>query len=397
MPHPETVGVRAGIARTEFFETSEALFLNSGYTYATAEDAERAFNGDVERFVYSRYGNPTVAMLEDRLRALQPGAAACTATASGMGAVYTALRAVLRPGDHLVAARSLFGSCYVICEEILPAWGVEVTFVDGRDLDEWADAITSRTRAVFFETPSNPMQHLVDVGAVAALAHAVGAHVVVDHGFLPIGMQHCFDLGADIVVHSATKTADGQGRVMGGAILTATDALMVDTIQPLIKHTGPTLAPFNAWVIGKGLETLALRSRACAQSAHTIAATLRTHPQVSWVRYPHDPSHPQYDLAQRQMTAGGTVITFELASQTTEAKTAAFGFMNALQLIDISNNFGDAKSLIAHPATTTHRAIGADGRAAIGLTDGVLRLSVGLEHTHDLTDDLERALANTTR
>lgn len=389
--HPETAAVRAGTARSGFFETSEALFLNSGYTYATAEDAERAFNGEIDRFVYSRYGNPTTRMLEDRLLTLE-GAAGCTATATGMGAVYTALRALLRPGDHLVASRSLFGSCYVICNEILPEWGVEVTFVDGPDLEQWERSITSRTKVVFFETPSNPMQELVDVSAVSALAHRVGGQVIVDHGFLPVGMQRSFDLGADIVVHSLTKTADGQGRVMGGAILTATDELMSDKIKPLIKHTGPTLAPFNAWAILKGLETLSLRTRTSSRSAELIASSLRDHPGVSWVRYPFDAGHPQRELARRQMNAGGTVVTFELKAPTADYRAVAFGFMNALQLVDISNNFGDTKSLIAHPATTTHRALGMDGRAAIGLSDGVLRLSVGLEHIEDLLSDLRRAL-----
>ncbi len=385
-----TVGVRGGLLRSGFEETAEAMFLTSGYVYESAADAEKAFTGDIDRYVYSRYGNPTVSMFEERLRLLE-GAPACFATASGMSAVFTSLGALLGAGDRLVAARSLFGSCFVVCNEILPRWGVETVFVDGEDLAQWEEALSVPTQAVFFETPSNPMQSLVDIAAVCDLAHAAGAKVVLDNVFATPILQQGFPLGADVVVYSGTKHIDGQGRVLGGAILGAKDYID-EPVQKLMRHTGPALSPFNAWTLLKGLETLSLRVTHQNASAHRIAEFLESHPGVRWVRYPFLESHPQYDLAKRQMTGGGTVVTFELDAPDGRGKERAFEVLDRLQIVDISNNLGDAKSLITHPATTTHRAMGPEGRAAIGLGDAVVRISVGLEGTDDLIADLDRAL-----
>ncbi|NUP75292.1 MAG: O-succinylhomoserine sulfhydrylase [Sinomonas sp.] len=386
----DTQAVRGGLDRTNFQETSEALFLNSGFVYESAEAAERAFTGEDERFVYSRYGNPSVATFQERLRLLE-GTEACFATASGMSAVFTALGALLAAGDRVVAARSLFGSCFVILNEILPRWGVETVFVDGPDLEQWREALSVPTTAVFFESPSNPMQELVDIQAVADLAHAAGATVVVDNVFATPLLQRSLDFGADVIVYSGTKHIDGQGRVLGGAILGKKD-FIDGPVKQLMRHTGPSLSPFNAWVLTKGLETMGLRVRHSSASALAIAEWLEAQPEVSWVKYPHLKSHPQYGLARKQMSAGGTVLTFELNAPEGGGKDAAFRLLNGLRVIDISNNLGDSKSLITHPATTTHRAMGAEGRAAIGLGDGVLRLSVGLEDVGDLIGDLERAL-----
>ncbi|MGE2833002.1 O-succinylhomoserine sulfhydrylase [Mycobacterium sp. SMC-4] len=389
----ETIGVRGGLLRSGFEETAEAMYLTSGYVYESAGAAEQAFTGEVDRFVYSRYGNPTVSMFEERLRLIE-GAPACFATATGMSAVFTALGALLGAGDRLVAARSLFGSCFVICNEILPRWGVETVFVDGDDLDQWEQALSVPTQAVFFETPSNPMQQLVDIAAVCEMAHAAGAKVVLDNVFATPILQQGFPLGVDVVVYSGTKHIDGQGRVLGGAILGSREYID-EPVQKLMRHTGPALSPFNAWTLLKGLETLALRVRHQNSSAHRIAEFLEQHPAVSWVRYPFLESHPQYDLAKRQMTGGGTVITFELesgAGNQDAAKERAFEVLDKLSIVDISNNLGDSKSLITHPATTTHRAMGPEGRAAIGLGDGVVRISVGLEGVDDLLADLDQAL-----
>ncbi|GAA5045085.1 O-succinylhomoserine sulfhydrylase [Nocardia callitridis] len=388
---PATLGVRGGLRRSGFEETSEALYLTSGFVYESAEAAEAAFTGEVEHFVYSRYGNPTVAMFEERMRLLE-GAEACFATSSGMSAVFTALGALLRAGDRLVAARSLFGSCYVVCDEILPRWGIETVFVDGDDLEQWEAALSVPTAAVFFETPANPMQTLVDVRKVAELAHAAGAKVVLDNVFATPLLQRGLELGADVVVYSGTKHIDGQGRVLGGVILGAEDYIN-GPVKTLIRHTGPALSPFNAWILLKGLETMPLRVRQSADSASRIAEYLDGSDAVSWVRYPTLRSHPQYDLATSQMSGGGTVVTFELKAAEAEAKKRAFEVLNGLRIIDISNNLGDAKTLITHPATTTHRAMGPDGRASIGLTDGVLRISVGLEDIEDLLGDLDAALS----
>src|ERR1700755_1896153 len=383
-----TIGVRGGILRAGVDETAEAMYLTSGYVYESAAVAERSFTGDLDHFVYSRYGNPTVTMFEERVRMVE-GAPAAFATASGMAAVFTSLGALLAAGDRLVAARSLFGSCFVVCNEILPRWGIETVFVDGDDLSQWEKALSVPTQAVFFETPSNPMQSLVDIVAVSELAHGAGAKVVLDNVFATPLLQQGFPLGVDVVVYSGTKHIDGQGRVLGGAILG--DKEYIDgPVQKLMRHTGPAMSAFNAWVLLKGLETLAVRVEHCNKSAHRVAEFLEGHPSVSWVKYPFLESHPQYDLAKRQMRGGGTVVTFELAGGT---KDRAFEVLDGLRVIDISNNLGDSKSLITHPATTTHRAMGPEGRAAIGLGDGVVRISVGLEGTGDLIADLDQALS----
>ena len=391
-----TIGVRGGLLRSGFEETAEAMYLTSGYVYSSAAEAEKAFAGEIDRYVYSRYGNPTISMFEERLRLIE-GAPACFATATGMAAVFTSLGALLAAGDRLVAARSLFGSCFVVCNEILPRWGVETVFVDGDDLSQWEEALSVPTQAVFFETPSNPMQQLVDIAAVCDLAHAAGAKVVLDNVFATPILQQGMPLGADVVVYSGTKHIDGQGRVLGGAIL-GSEEYINEPVQKLMRHTGPALSPFNAWTLLKGLETLAVRVDYQNASAHRVAEFLENHPAVSWVRYPFLESHPQYDLAKRQMTGGGTVVTFELkdaggAGNSSGSKDRAFEVLDKLRIVDISNNLGDSKTLITHPATTTHRAIGPEGRASIGLGDGVVRISVGLEGTEDLIGDLDQALS----
>jgi O-succinylhomoserine sulfhydrylase len=383
---PDTMAVRGGLLRSDFEETSEGLFLTSGFVYERAEDAEAAFAGEADRFVYSRYGNPTVAMFEERMRLLE-GTQACFATASGMSAVFVALAALLGSGDRVVASRGLFGSCFVILDEILPRWGVESVFVDGTDLEQWREALASPTKAVFFESPSNPMQELVDMRAVCDLAHVAGAQVVVDNVFGTPVLSHPVEHGADVVVYSATKHIDGQGRVLGGAVLGSRE-FIDGPVKNLMRHTGPAMSPFNAWVLLKGLETMSLRVERMATSALTLARALEAHPKVRRVVHPWLESHPQHDLARRQMDGGGTVVTLELEG----GKAEAFAFMNALQLVDISNNLGDAKSMITHPATTTHRRLGEEGRRAIGITDGTLRVSVGLEDVRDLLADVERAL-----
>lgn len=384
---PQTRLVRGGQRRSGFDETSEALYLTSGFVYETAELAERAFKNEIDRFVYSRFSNPTVAMFEERLRQLE-GAEACRATATGMAAVHAALMCQLKAGDRVVASRALFGSCQYIVADLLPRFGVETAFVDGDDLDGWRAALTPGARAVFLETPANPTLALIDIAAVSELAHAAGACVIVDNVFATPLLQKPLELGADVVVYSATKHIDGQGRCLGGAVL-GRKAFVEDTLGPFLRHTGPSLSPFNAWVLLKGLETLALRvDRHCANAAR-LAEFLEAKPGVARVHYPHLASHPQAELARRQMSAGGSLVALELAG----GKPAAFAFLNALRLFDISNNLGDAKSLATHPATTTHQRLSAEARAAMGITDGMVRLSVGLEDVEDLLADLQRALA----
>ena len=387
---PDTIAVRGGLLRSQYAETSEALYLTQSYVYDSAGQAEAAFAGEVEHFIYSRYGNPTVAMFEERLRAIE-GAEACFATATGMAAVFNSLAALLAAGDRVVAAKALFGSCFVILDEILPRWGIQAEFVDGDDLEQWEKALATPAQAVFFESPSNPMQDLVDVRAVCDLAHRAGAKVVVDNVFATPLLQQPLELGADVVVYSATKHIDGQGRVLGGAIL-GTKQYIEEAVQPLMRHTGPSLSPFNAWLLLKGLETMRLRVDRQSATALQLAEFLSGHPRVRSVRYPFLPSHPQYDLARAQMSGGGTVVTFELDGPADGLKPAAFGVLDGLSLIDISNNLGDAKSLVTHPATTTHRRLTPEARAAAGITDGVIRVSVGLEDPQDLLEDLTRAL-----
>lgn len=383
----ETDLVRGGLERSGWDETSEALILTSGFVYGSAAEAEAAFAGEDDRYIYSRYGNPTVSMFQERLRLID-GAEACYATASGMAAVFTSLIAILEQGGRVVAARGLFGSCFVILDELLPRWGIETVFVDGDDLDAWEQALAPGADVVFFETPSNPMQGLVDIAAVSELAHAVGAVVIVDNVFATPLLQTPLTLGADVVVYSTTKHIDGQGRTLGGAIL-GSEEYIVERVQPFIRHTGPALSPFNAWVLVKSLETMQLRVDASMRSAHTLASHLESTVGVDRVWYPYLPSHPQFDLARSQMLGGGTVVTFEVAG----GKDAAFEFLDALEIVDISNNLGDAKSLVTHPASTTHRRLGPEVRASMGITDGVVRISVGLESIDDLIDDVTRALS----
>jgi O-succinylhomoserine sulfhydrylase len=387
---PDTLAVRGGTHRSDFAETSEGLFLTQGYVYDSAAQAEAAFAGDVDHFIYSRYSNPTVSMFEDRLRLLE-GAEACFATATGMAAVFNSMAAFLTAGDRVVASRALFGSCFVILDELLPRWGITTEFVDGHDLDQWREALATPAQGVFFESPSNPMQDLVDVRAVCELAHAAGARVVLDNVFATPLLQRPLELGADIVVYSATKHIDGQGRVLGGAILGSKEYID-DEVQTLMRHTGPSLSPFNAWVLLKGLETMRLRVDHQSAVALRLARWLEERDGVRTVRYPHLPSHPQYDLAKRQMSGGGSVVTFELDVPADEAKAASFALLDGLRLVDISNNLGDAKSLVTHPATTTHRRLTPEARAAAGITDGVVRLSVGLEDAEDLLEDVDQAI-----
>ncbi|MFI8526450.1 O-succinylhomoserine sulfhydrylase [Promicromonospora sukumoe] len=394
---PATLAVRGGHQRSEFQETSEALFLTQGYVYDNAAEAEAAFKGDVDRFVYSRYGNPTVHTFEERLRQLE-GADACYATATGMSAVFTSLAALVESGSRIVAARALFGSSVVIFEEIFKKWGVRTDYVDGHVLSQWEEALATPADVVFFETPSNPMQDIVDVRAVVDLAHAAGATVVLDNVFATPLLQKPLELGADVVVYSATKHIDGQGRVLGGAILGSTDYI-TGPVQTFIRNTGPSLSPFNAWTLLKGLETLPVRVAAQSASALAVAHALEELPGVGTVRYPFLDSHPQSDLARSQMGGGGTVVTFDLAvpegTDDDAAKRHTFTFLDALRLVDISNNLGDAKSLVTHPATTTHRKLGAPGRAAVGIAETTVRLSVGLEDVRDIIEDVEQALAAT--
>lgn len=384
--HPDTIAVRGGTLRSGFAETSEAIYLTSGFVYGSAAEAAAAFAGEQDRYMYSRLRNPTVAMLEERLRRLE-GADAAWATASGMSAVFNALAATLRSGDRVVAARALFGSCFQVLDQVLPRWGIHTDFVDGTDLDAWEQALATPARAVFFETPSNPMQELVDIAAVSELARRTGARVIVDNIFATPVLQHPFELGADVVVYSTTKHLDGHGRTLGGAILGST-TFMQEELKPLMQHTGPTMSPFNAWVVLKSLETLRLRVERQSTTALELARWLESHPEVDAVRYPMLPSHPQHELARAQMSGGGSIVTFWVPGGTERA----FAVLDALEVIDISNNLGDAKSLATHPATTTHHRIGPEVRAQMGVTDGVIRLSVGLEDIDDLRTDLDRAL-----
>ena len=382
---PQTRLVRGALERSPHGETSEALYLTQGYVYASAESAEARFKGEEPGFVYSRYANPTNRMFEQRL-ALLEGAEACRSTASGMSAVQLALMGLLRAGDHLVAGRALFGSCRWIISQWLPRFGVETTLVDGRDNAAWRAAMRPNTKAVFLESPANPLLELADVRAVCEAAHAVGAKVVVDNVFATPIFQKPLELGADVAVYSATKHIDGQGRVLGGAVLGKAE-LIEEAYRDVIRHTGPTLSAFNAWVMLKGLETLDLRVRRQAETALRLCDLFASHKKARNYLYPFHPSHPQYALATRQMSGGGTVVALDLGG-----KAAAFNFLNALEIVDISNNLADAKSMATHPSTTTHRALTEDERLALGLTEGCVRLSVGLEGPSDLERDLSRAL-----
>ncbi len=383
---PETLLVHGGQLRTGFGETAEALFLTQSYVYETAEQAEARFKGTEPGFIYSRFSNPTVSMFEERMRLLE-GAEAARATATGMAAVTSALLSYLSAGDHVIAARSMFGSCRYVVEELCPRFGIAATLVDGGNIEAWRKAIRPNTKAVFFETPANPTLEAVDIRAVSDLAHDAGALVFVDNVFATPLLQKPLTLGADVVVYSATKHIDGQGRCLGGVVL-CSEKFLDDHLHTFLRQTGPSLSPFNAWVLLKGLETLPIRVHAQCATAAKIADWLAKRPEVSRVLYCGRADHPQAELIRKQMSGGGQVVTFEIAG----GKPAAFRFLNALRLIRISNNLGDAKSLITHPATTTHQRIKAEVRAELGISDGMLRLSVGLESADDLIADLAAGL-----
>ncbi|WP_332118110.1 O-succinylhomoserine sulfhydrylase [Azorhizobium caulinodans] len=384
--HPETLLVHGGTTRSPYGETSEALYLTQGFVYDNAEACEARFKGEDPGFVYSRYGNPTTAMFEERM-ALLDGAEAARATASGMAAVNASLLCQLKAGDHVVAARALFGSCRWILEDFLPRYGVETTLVNGTDLDAWKAAARPNTKIFFLESPTNPTLEIIDVKAVADIAHAQGALLIVDNVFATPLLQKPFELGADVVVYSATKHIDGQGRCLGGVVLSS-QQFVTDHLQTFLRQTGPSISPFNAWVLLKGLETLGLRVERAQSSAATLADALAAEPKVEKVLYPFRADHPQAALARRQMTGGGTLATFVVGG----GKEGAFRFANALKVIRISNNLGDSKSLLTHPATTTHQRFTPEARAEMGISDGLVRLSVGLEHPDDLVSDIVQAL-----
>ncbi len=378
--------IRGGTDRSSHGETSEAIYLTSGYVYDDPETAERRFSGEEEGYVYGRYGNPTVSMLEERFRLLV-GAEAAYAVASGMAAAWSALACQLKAGDHVVASKSLFGSNYQVITTILPKFGITYTLVGGNDPADWRAALRPETKVVFFETPSNPLLDILDIAMICDIAHTHGAKVIVDNAFATPILQKPMQLGADIIFYSNTKHTDGQGRVFGGMILSSKQ-FKEEQLKPFLRHTGPTLSPFNAWVLLKGLETLKLRVEASSISAAKVADALASHPKIERIYYPHHDTHPQAALARKQMKMGGTMVSFDVKG----GKDVAFNVLRKLQIIDISNNLGDAKSLITHPATTTHKNIGPDARAMMGIKDGCLRLSVGLEDTDDLIGDLKQAL-----
>ncbi len=378
--------VHGGTTRTQFGETCEALFLTQGYVYASAEAAEARFNGEEEGYVYSRYANPTVAMFEERMCALE-GAQAAKATATGMAAVTAAIACQVKTGDHIVAARALFGSCRWVVETLMPKFGVETTLVDGSNLQEWERAMRPNTKVCFLESPTNPLLELVDITAVADIAHSVGARLVIDNVFATPIWQSPLELGADIIVYSSTKHIDGQGRCLGGVVL-ADQEFIDEEFYDYFRHTGPSLSPFNAWTMLKGLETLDLRVRQQTRNAEKIADFLAEHPKTQMVNYPGRHDHPQFELAQRQMNGGSTLVAFELSG----GKKAAFKFENSLNIILLSNNLGDAKSLITHPTTTTHKNLSDGDRDELGIGEGLLRLSVGLEDVEDLIEDIAQAL-----
>ena len=385
---PETQLVHGGTLRSQFGETSEALFLTQGFVYASAEQAEARFKNEDPGYQYSRFGNPSVSMFEERMRLLE-GAEEARATATGMAAVTAALMGYLKAGDHIVAARAMFGSCRYIVEDLCPRFAIQFTLVDGRHLENWRAAIRPNTRAVFFETPANPTLELVDIEGVANIAHENDALVFVDNVFATPMLQKPLQLGADVVIYSATKHIDGQGRCLGGAVLASRD-FVKKYLHDFIRQTGPSLSPFNAWVMLKGLETLPIRVRAqCASAANIADHLAEKHNFISRVLYPGRADHPQADIARRQMTGGGQVVTFEIRGN----KAATFRFLNALRIVKISNNLGDTKSLITHPTTTTHQRLKPEARAELGITDGIVRLSVGLEAVEDLRADLDHALA----
>jgi O-succinylhomoserine sulfhydrylase len=384
--NPQTAAVRAGLARSGFGETAEALYLSSGFTYSSAEEAVDSFTDEVDHYLYSRFHNPTVAMFEKRLAAIE-GAEFCVATGSGMSAMFASIACMVSAGDHVVASASMFSSCHVVITEFLPKWGVTFELVKGNDPAAWAKALSKPTKVVFIETPSNPLLDIVDIKLVSDLAHKVGATVIVDNIMASPVLQKPLQLGADVVMYSATKHIDGQGRVLGGAILGSFDYIQ-NYLNPFIRHTGPTLSAFNAWVLVKSLETLSMRVNKMNESAQQIAEFLAEQPKISSVNYPGLKTHSGYEVAKKQMTGAGTTLSFEIVDGPKEL----FKVMDALKVIDISNNLGDSKSLITHPASTTHRRLDQTTRESMGITDSLARLSVGLEHASDLIKDLQQAL-----
>ena len=384
---PQTIAVHSGTKRSQYNEMSEAIFLTQSFKYKTAEQAEDLFlNPKKEEFGYSRYENPTVRMFEDRMAAIEKTEDAY-ATATGMAAVHGALFSILKPGDHLVASRALFGSCLYIIEELLPRFGVAISFVDGTNLDDWERSITTKTKVVFLEPISNPTLEIIDLATVSEIAHRKGALVIVDNVFTTPVFSLASSLGADVIIYSATKHIDGQGRCLGGVIC-GTEKFIQNVVLPFMKHTGGSLSPFNAWILLKSLETINLRCRTQAESAFKIAKSLEKHTKIKKIVYPYLKSHSQYLLAKKQMTAGGTVISIELVGN----KKETFSFLNNLKIISISNNLGDSRSLITHPATTTHQRLSIDQKKHLGISDGLVRLSVGLEDVKDLLVDLKQSL-----
>jgi O-succinylhomoserine sulfhydrylase len=383
---PETRLVHGGTLRSEFGETSEGLFLTQGYVYESAELCEARFKGEDPGYIYSRYSNPTIGMFEQRMIELE-GAEAGRSAATGMAAVTTAVLAPLKAGDHVVAAKQLFGSCRYVVEDLLPRYGIQSTLVDGLKLDEWQRAVRPNTKSFFLESPTNPTLDVLDIPAIAEIAHAAGARLIVDNVFATPIWQSPLALGADVVVYSATKHIDGQGRCLGGMILSS-EAFIAEHLHNFMRQTGPSISPFNAWVLLKGLETLAVRVRAQTENAARIADALATHPKISRLVYPGREDHPQAAVVRKQMRAGSTLVGFEIKG----GKAAAFRFLNDLKLARISNNLGDAKSLVTHPATTTHQRLSPDARAELGISEGFVRFSAGLEHPDDLIEDLTAAL-----
>jgi O-succinylhomoserine sulfhydrylase len=383
---PATRAVRAGLSRSPFKETAEAIYLTSGFVYDSAEEADARFAGTAPGYLYGRYANPTQRMFEERLAALE-GAEDCVAVGSGMAAVQAAVMAPLSAGDHVVACKALFSSCLWILDTLLPRFGVKVSLIDGADLNQWRDACKTGVKLALIESPSNPTLRAVDIAAVSEIVHAAGGLVIVDNVFASVVLQNPLQLGADLVVYSATKHIDGQGRTLGGALV-GSKKLLDESYREFIRHTGPALSPFNAWVMGKGLETIALRVEAMSRNAAKLADALAGHAKIERLYYPGRADHPDRALHAKQMRGGGTLISLDIAG----GRAGAWRFMNALQLIDISNNLGDAKSLVAHPETSTHRRLSDAFRAEIGISGGTLRLSVGLEDGDDLVDDALEAL-----
>ena len=382
--------IKGGINRSKFLETSDALFLTSGFIYESAEEAEKSFKEKKERFMYSRFGNPTVEVFQKKM-ALLEGAEECWGTATGMAALFTILMSYLKSGDRVVSSRALFGSCHYVVTQILPRFGIEVIIVDGTDLNQWEKALKKKTNIVFFETPSNPCLDLVDIKEVSKLAHNAGALVVVDNVFATPILQKPLKHGADIVMYSATKHIDGQGRVLGGAIL-GSKKFCKNFVKPFIRNTGPSLSPFNAWVLLKGIETLELRVKHQTKSAKNIVKYLKQNSKVERIYYPTDSSFKQKKITKKQMSDGGSIISFEIKTSEENKKKVAFSFLNKLKLIELSNNLGDSKTLITHPDTTTHHKLTSDEKISLRITKNLVRLSVGLEDSTDIINDIHNAL-----